>query len=209
MPNYIKLQCGACSKYFLRTTRDVASTNLKQQLVNYCSKECFYKTIRTKIQVNCLQCNNVVYKTPSALLKFPKSFCNHSCSAIYHNTHKITGTRRSKLEIFLETKLRETYPNLKLLCNDKSAINSELDFYFPDLHLAIELNGILHFEPIYGNYKLAQIQTNDDKKFFLCIQNQINLAIIDSSSCKYLNKTSKEKYWNIVKELLDSNMAEG
>ena len=76
-------------------------------------------------------------------------FCNHSCAATYNITHKTVGTRRSKLEVWLESQLRELYPNLTLLPNDKTAINSELDFYFPELKLAFELNGIFHYEPIY------------------------------------------------------------
>ena len=37
------------------------------------------------------------------------------------------------------------------------AINSELDVYVPSLNLAFELNGIFHYEPIYGEKKLNQI----------------------------------------------------
>ena len=44
---------------------------------------------------------------------------------------------------------------------DKSVINSELDFYFPNLKLAIEINGPLHYKPIYGKDKLIQIQNNN------------------------------------------------
>lgn len=141
----------------------------------------------------------------STALNFYKrtyKFCSSSCAATFNNTHKTTGTRRSKLETFLEEQIRNTYPNLELLCNDKTAINSELDFYFPELNLAIELNGILHFEPIYGSKKLEQIQSNDTKKYFLCSQKQINLAIIDSSTCKYLNQSSKDKYWKLIENII-------
>ena len=67
------------------------------------------------------------------------------------------------MEVYLEEQIRKNYSSLELLCNDKTTINSELDFYFPGLKLAIELNGILHFEPIYGDKKLDQIQNNDHK----------------------------------------------
>jgi len=156
--------------------------------------------------VTCLQCNKLFQKQAHRIKKSPNHFCDRSCSAKYHNVHKTIGTRRSKLEIFLESKLRKSYPELKLLCNDKSAINSELDFYFPELQLAIELNGILHFEPIYGNSKLTQIQSNDTKKSFLCHQQHINLAVIDCSTYSHLTEKVKNKYWNIVNNLL-ANMA--
>lgn len=94
------------------------------------------------------------------------------------------------------------YPQLNLICNSKEAINSELDFYFPDLKFAIELNGIFHYEPIYGQDKFDRIQSNDKQKSILCFQKGIELGIIDSSTCDYLNRKAKDKYWNIVNDLI-------
>jgi len=84
-------------------------------------------------------------------------FCSRSCAATYNNTHKNTGTKISKLEIWLQTKLTEQYPNLEIHYNRKDTINSELDIYIPSLKLAFELNGIFHYEPIYAEDKLNQI----------------------------------------------------
>jgi len=42
------------------------------------------------------------------------------------------------------------YPDLVIHFNKKDAINSELDIYIPSLKLAFELNGIFHYEPIFG-----------------------------------------------------------
>lgn len=204
MGTYINLICETCNKSFGRTSKDIASTRLKNQTKNYCSKSCYHNDITQKIKLQCLQCNETVFKAPSVFKKVPNTFCSKSCAATYNNTHKTKGTRRSKLEVYLESQIRETYPNINVLCNDKTVINSELDFYFPELQLAIELNGILHFEPIYGDSKLTQIQTNDNKKAFLCNQQQINLAVVDVSSCKYLNQSSKDKFWNIVDNIINS-----
>ena len=41
--------------------------------------------------------------------------------------------------------------------NNSTTISSELDFYFPQLKLAIEINGIVHYEPIYGSNKFDKI----------------------------------------------------
>jgi hypothetical protein len=149
----------------------------------------------------CSQCSEALN-----FYKRTYKFCSSSCAATYNNINKKHGSRRSKLEIFLEEQIRSYYPNLQLLCNDKETINSELDFYFPELKLAIELNGILHFEPIYGHKKLEQIQNNDSKKYFLCCQKQINLAIIDSSTCKYLNQSAKSKYWSIINSVIQKQL---
>ena len=196
------LPCNYCHSLCIRSSREIASRICRKRQNHFCSDKCarlFRKG--SKIKTTCKTCLSDILKSKSQLRT--NNFCSRSCAAKYNNLHKTKGTRRSKLEIFLEKQIRTMYPQIKLICNDKTAINSELDFNFPDLHLAIELNGILHFEPIYGNNKLEQIQTNDSKKSFLCHQHQINLAIIDSSTCKYLNESAKNKYWNIVQQIIN------
>lgn len=132
-------------------------------------------------------------------------FCDNSCAALYNNAHKTVGTRRSKLEVWLEAQLRTLYPNLTLLPNDKTAINSELDFYFPELNLAFELNGIFHYEPIYGPEKLASIQNNDHRKFAACIEKSIALCIIDSSRMVNFKESKAKVFLDIICDILDKN----
>ena len=112
------------------------------------------------------------------------------------------GTRRSKLEVWLEAQLRDLYPNLTLLPNDKTAINSELDLYFPDLRLAFELNGIFHYEPIYGPEKLASIQNNDHRKFAACIERGISLCILDSSKMTYFKESKAKVFLDIIRRII-------
>ena len=69
--------------------------------------------------------------------------------------------------------------------------------------LAIELNGIFHYEPIYGNKKFNQIQNNDKQKFKLCHDAGIELVVINSSKCGYLTPKVKEQYWSIVKNIIE------
>jgi len=89
------------------------------------------------------------------------------------------------------------------LCNSKEEIGSELDFYFPELKFAIELNGIFHYEPIYGEDKLERIQDNDKQKMLMCYEKGIELAIIDSSHIKNLTKNHKHKMESIIDSLLE------
>lgn len=117
--------------------------------------------------------------------------------------HKKIGIRRSKLEIYLEKRLSFLYPNLKILYNDKAAINSELDIYISSLQLAFELNGIFHYEPIYGNKKLNQTQNNDERKFQACAENGISLCIIDTSQQKHFTEKSSQKYLKIICDIID------
>jgi hypothetical protein len=98
--------------------------------------------------------------------------------------------------------LRSEFPSLTLICNGKDAIGSELDFYFPQLRLAIELNGIFHYEPIYGQNKLEQVQRNDQQKYTNCLAAGIELCVIDTATVKHVTDTVKERYWTIVRSLV-------
>ena len=169
----------------------------------FCSVECYNKFQTKKQAVVCKNCFRSFLKMLSQIEKYENHFCSKSCSATYNNKNKTHGNRRSKLEIYLENEIKIQYPNLKILCNDKTAINSELDFYFPDLNLAIELNGIFHYEPIYGLEKLSQIQNNDQQKYKLCHEKNIKLCILDSSKCKYLTQERKNEFYQIIKYIID------
>ena len=134
------------------------------------------------------------------------NFCSLSCSTTFNNKNKTTGTRRSKLEIWLESKLPILYPDIEFHFNKKDAIGSELDIYIPSLSLAFELNGIFHYEPIYGSKKLGQIQENDISKSKACHDAQIDLCIIDTSGLTYFKPDNAQKYLviidNVIKERL-------
>ena len=72
------------------------------------------------------------------------------------------------------------------------------------MNLAFELNGIYHYEPIHGNDKLLKIQNNDNRKFQACLEQGIELCIIDSSQQKYFKKQSSEKYLNIISTIINN-----
>ena len=83
-----------------------------------------------------------------------------------------------------------------------------MDIYIPSLKLAIEFNGIFHYEPIYGDNKLKRIKTNDTRKFQACIENKIELCIIDVSSFGYFKIDGAKKYLKIITDLIDTKLAE-
>lgn len=198
----IQCSCARCEKPFTRPVRERVYPH------TYCSLKCFRLSSRSRVQAPCGQCGNPVERA-FAQARGSKSghiFCNHHCAALYANAHKTVGTRRSKLEVWLEAQLRSLYPNLTLLPNDKTAINSELDFYFPDLKLAFELNGIFHYEPIYGPEKLASIQNNDHRKFAACIERGISLCIIDSSKMLKFKELKAKVFLDIMTQILNSRI---
>ncbi len=73
--------------------------------------------------------------------------------------------------------------------------------------MAIELNGILHYEPIYGEDKLSQIQTNDERKFKACVEKGIELCWLDTSSFNNFKIDKAQKYLQTVIQLIDNKFA--
>lgn len=192
------IKCEQCGIEFYKTAYEQKRTKR-----NFCSFDCWTLFQYERKEVECKKCGILFAKRQSEINKTKNNFCSKSCAASYNNTHKTYGTRRAKLEVFLEEQIKEHYPELELICNQKTAIESELDFYFPQLRFAIELNGITHYEPIYGADKFEKIQNNDKRKVIACYEKGIELAIVDTSSCSYLSANNKEKYKNLIFGLID------
>ena len=150
-----------------------------------------------------MNCNKDFIKITAEINRSKNHFCSKSCSASYSNKNKSHGTRRSKLETYLEEQLTILYPNLHIDFNKKDAIGSELDIYILSLNLAFELNGIFHYEPIYGSSKLSQIQLNDISKSKACHDAKIDLCIIDTSSQKYVKPSTSQKYLDIITNIIN------
>ena len=192
--------CSFCNNQFERSKRNSCSA-IKRGCKPYCSRKCSANAKKTKKLVFCKNCNKDFYKLPNQIKT--NNFCCKSCSGTYTNKYKKHGTRRSKLEKYIQSKLSSYYPNLFILYNNKEAIKSELDIYIPSLKLAFELNGIFHYEPIYGPDKLESIQNNDNRKFQACLEQGIELCIIDTSSQKYFKESTSEKFLKIICEIID------
>jgi len=198
-------KCKQCNKTFKRTKHQIQTfLNPNHHATgDFCSKKCSGLNDRNKQIVNCLNCSLTFEKPNDQIKRSPNHFCSRSCSTTYRNTHKSSGTRRSKLEFYLEEQLLSLYPNLEFHFNRKDTINSELDIYIPSLKLAFELNGIFHYEPIYGSDKLNQIQNNDTNKFQNCIEQQISLCVIDTSTLINFKPIKAKKYFDIIVNIIN------
>lgn len=209
----LSLICENCNNVFYKKKKSIKYFlihNIKKYNIRFCSRECLGKNKNTSKEVNCKNCNINFTKFLNQTKSSPNHFCSRSCATIYRNTHKKTGTRKSKLENWLTEQLTIKYPKLKINYNHKDVINSELDIYIPELKLAFELNGIFHYEPIYGTEKLQQIQNNDNRKFQACLEKGIELVIIDTSSQKYFKEKTSIKFFNIIKKIINERCsAEG
>ena len=81
-----------------------------------------------------------------------------------------------------------------------------MDIYIPSLNLAFELNGIFHYEPIYGLDKLTNTQKNDQRKFKLCLENNISLCVIDTTKQIYFKEKSSLEFLKIIQKIIDENL---
>ena len=202
----LPLKCECCGNVFYNVKKEIKKVlnNHRAVKLKYCSVDCKHKSSDTRILINCKQCNKQFKKQKAEIIK--NNFCSHSCSAMYNNTHKTKGSRRSKLEQYIEIELIKLYPNLKISFNDKEAINSELDIYIPSFKLAFELNGIFHYEQIFSPEKFHKTQDNDKRKFQACLERQIELCIIDVRSLKKLTSNNTKIYINIITNIINKKL---
>lgn len=195
VPEKPKKKCLHCDKIYEGNNKKFCSQNCAFQFNN-----------KGLIDVECENCNTTFQKTKTEVNRSNKHFCSRSCSASYNNKNKTKGNRRSKLEIWIEEQLTQLYPTLPIDFNKKDAIGSELDIYIPSLNIAFELNGLFHYEPIFGVNKLNQIQENDKNKFQKCYENKIDLCIIDVSKQTYFKPSTSQKYLDVIINIVNERL---
>jgi hypothetical protein len=202
----VKRNCKYCDNTFSIDEKDIRAEKKRGNNRGvFCSIVCLgaWKSKLGKLQVSCSQCSVLFLKLVSQMKsKTGLSFCSSSCSATYNNNHKKMGYRRSKLEIYIEEKIKNEFPNLNFRTNAKD-IGYELDFYFPDKAFAIEINGIYHYKPIHGEEKLLRIKHNDQLKILLCEKMNIKLIIFKDESGNFSQKIALNN-WIKIKEIISN-----
>jgi hypothetical protein len=193
----VELTCATCNKTFSRFKSQADSDE------SYCSSECRPR-IRGLQKYSCGSCDKEIYRYASQVRKSGKAFCNSSCSAMYSNTHrKPIASNRSKLEMWLEGELKGLYPDLDIHFNDKMSIALELDIYIPSKKLAFELNGVFHYENIFKGSDFTKRVRIDEEKVRRCIENGIDLVVIDTREQKQFYKSKSGKFLKIIIDKLN------
>lgn len=200
----ICLDCHYCSKeieIILKTYTQTIKRNPERLF--FCDKFCKGRFEGIVQDYKCGQCQKEFSRLISHRKDSKRVFCSGSCNASYYNAHKTVGTRRSKLEIYLEENLSLIYPNLIIHYNRTDTINAELDFYIPSLKLAFELNGIFHYEPIFGENKLKQTENNDKRKLQACLEKGIELCVVDSSKLRHFTENKAKEFLDIFIKIIN------
>lgn len=187
------LECYQCKKVFFTPKHEiqkVLASRLKNRTNQFCSHSCQRTFINPPKIILCDNCGKEFVKKPCQIKKSINHFCSRSCRALHGNRNKKYGIRESKAEIFLRKLILEKYPNINITYNSRKILSSglELDIYFPDFQFAIEVNGPLHYFPIYGLSKYEIIRNKDIIKQKECIELGIHLAIVDISKDKKINE---------------------
>lgn len=161
-------------------------------VINLDKHEKIYKSKK----IICIECKKIGYG------KYKKKFCSQSCSAVHSNKNKKFGVRRSKIEKYIEKNLKKQYSHIKFLFN-KKLNGSEMDIFIPELNLAFEINGIVHYKPIYGEEKFKRIKLNDKLKLKICKKNNIELKIVNVSKQVKFNEEKSKKYLNKIYKIIN------
>lgn len=95
---------------------------------------------------------------------------------------------------------REWFPNTEIRTRDRKTIRNpqtgaflELDFYFPELSMAVELNGPTHYKPIFGKEKFERQQRNDEIKREVCKELGIHLIEIPLEEGVHYERSDPQK----------------
>ena len=148
------------------------------------------------LPVRCDICGKLFHVSVSMLydLKSGKSklrYCSRDCFNEYQREfHKAKrksygASRTSKHERYVDDLLKEIFPSIKYETYNRTIISPlELDFWFPDYRIAIELNGAQHYRNAFeknNEKQLKKIRIHDKLKSEMAKTLGIKLLVIDTS----------------------------
>jgi len=135
--------------------------------------------------LTCSECGKEFSKQPSQMRSSKNNnFCTRHCAVSFNNKHREVSQKRSKIEKWLESRIKNDFPGLVVEYNKNTTIGSELDIYIPSIKLAFEINGPQHYRPIFGEEIFQNTVRNDLLKKEACLKNKITLIEIDVSDLK-------------------------
>lgn len=210
----VPLECENCNNIFRKGKNNVL-TAIKGHpdfALRFCSLKCYYASQIKKnwIDIQCAECGKLVNKQVSKIKDNKFSFCSKSCSAKFQNKHNTLGkSRKSKAETYLVKLIQEDFKDLEIKENVRNVLpsNLEIDIYIPAIKSAIEVNGLLHYFPIFGKEKLQDIKNKDKQKALEAKEVGCYLTVVNISQIKYWKETKiylDNEYKRVIKPRIES-----
>ena len=167
----LPIRCLTCGHTFMASAKQVnnlfTSSGKDKLTLKYCSRACRDKGTQDRVTVTCANCGKKLERQRYELDVKEKFFCDRECMFewLRNNPREITGGVRSKLEKLIEYLITELLPNVKVEYNNRQILHGlELDQYYPDFNVGVEINGGWHFLPLGGDDQLELVQNHDIKK---------------------------------------------
>lgn len=182
----LPIRCLTCGQTFMASAKQVnnlfTSTGKDRLTLKYCSTACRDKGTQDRVTVKCSNCGKELERQRYELDIKDLFFCDRDCMQEYykHNPNlKATGPR-SKLEKFIGYVFADLFPHLVVDYNNRIVFNGlELDQYYPDLNVGVEINGGWHFiERLTDENRFKTIQEHDAEKLRLSEELDIPLLVI-------------------------------
>ena len=200
----IRCMCSNCKKIFWRKESRITFPIKNVFCSSKCNKQ-YRKNNTTEKIYNCASCGQKI-KVPLHKVKKSKNhFCSRSCTAKFYGFLQKIHRSRSKLEHYLEAQIKESFPHLKLIANDRVCLSGkEIDLYLPEIKLAIEINGPHHYKAIYGKDRMVSTLQNDTFKRLMCMVKGIDLICIPY--LETLTNKNKVEYLGKIFELIEKRL---
>lgn len=215
----LPIQCENCKSTMFKKKHNIQCGLKGHPHFKYtvCLK-CHLDKITKKKTVQCENCGNTFKKIYAEFISSKHHFCSNSCHAYYmHKHHQFKKRRKSQAESYLTDRIKKDFPELEILCNTRSQLDSglEIDIFLKTIKLAIEINGPIHYFPIHGEDKLSSIKKNDERKISKMRLKGFNILIIDISKPKGTKATNSfldqeyPKIKRIIKILIKNAPGDG
>jgi hypothetical protein len=166
--------CPICSKNKRKTKDDIISEIKKVHGNKYNVDDIVYNGIHRSITLLCNHCGNTFTNTPTNIIRYNEG-CPYCCP-------------KSKMENEIETLLIDN--NIRFIREKKfdwlkNKRSLSLDFYLPEYNMAIECQGIQHFDNKSFFSKNSNLIENDIIKNRVCKEHGIQIIYYANYKCNF------------------------
>jgi len=193
----VPLRCKVCHQTFIRPKNRINDVLRGKYPISldFCGRRCRDKSKKTRIMVPCTLCGKPVSRRPCDIKAWKRTYCSKSCAMkdrMQRGEIKRTKFKRSKAETYLIRRLKRKFPTLEIRANARDVLPKqlEIDVLIPAAKVAIELNGPIHYRPIFGKGELKKVKSRDAIKVASLREAGYHFTVIDISSTSVWKKVT-------------------